>query len=170
VSNAGSFSATQRIEAIDDAAWERSLALNLTSHLKVLRAAAPFLALGVEASVVVVASRNVPAPGPGAAAYSVAKAGLTQLARVAALEMAAAGVRVNVLHPDKVWDTGLWTDEVIAQRAASYGVSVEAYRKQNLLRTEVATADVAEAALALVRMRATTGAQVAVDGGSERVV
>ena len=59
-----------------------------------------------------------PAPGPGASAYSVAKAGLTQLGRVAALELGADGIRVNMVHPDAVYDTGVWTDEVLQSRAA----------------------------------------------------
>lgn len=170
VSNAGDFPPSRTIEELDDALWERSLALNLSSHMKVLRAAVPYLALGVEPAAIFVASRNVPAPGPGAAAYSVSKAGLTQLARVAALELAPRGVRVSVLHPDKVFDTELWSDEKIALRAQSYGVSVEAYKRQNLLNAEVTTKDVAEAALALAKMRATTGAQIPVDGGSDRVI
>jgi rhamnose utilization protein RhaD (predicted bifunctional aldolase and dehydrogenase)/NAD(P)-dependent dehydrogenase (short-subunit alcohol dehydrogenase family) len=170
VTNAGNFPASKKIEDLDDAFWDETLALNLTSHVKVVRAAAPFLRLGIDPAIVVVASRNVPAPGPGAAAYSVSKAGLTQLARVAALELADSGVRVNVMHPDKVFDTELWTDEKIAARAKSYGVSVDEYKRQNLLHTEVTTKDCAEAALALVRMRATTGAQLPLDGGSDRVV
>ncbi len=164
VSNAGDFPPSQRIEAIDDALFERTLALNLGSHMKVMRAAAPFLSLGLEPAIVVVASRNVPAPGPGAAAYSTAKAGLTQLARVAALELAPAGVRVSAIHPDKVFDTELWSDEKISLRAQSYGVTVDDYKRQNLLHAEVTTRDCAEAVLALVKMRATTGAQIPVDG------
>lgn len=170
VSNAGDFPPSKRIEELDDALFEKTLALNLGAHLKVMREAAPYLALGIEPAIVVVASRNVPAPGPGAAAYSTAKAGLTQLMRVAALEMAPAGVRVSAIHPDKVFDTELWSDEKISLRAKSYGVSVDDYKKQNLLRTEVTTKDCAEAVLALVRMKATTGAQIPVDGGSDRVV
>jgi rhamnose utilization protein RhaD (predicted bifunctional aldolase and dehydrogenase)/NAD(P)-dependent dehydrogenase (short-subunit alcohol dehydrogenase family) len=170
VSNAGDFPSSRRIEEIDDALWERTLALNLTAHLKVIRAAAPLLTRGCEPAIIVMGSRNVPAPGPGAAAYSVSKAGLTQLARVAALEFAPAGVRVGVLHPDKVFDTELWSEETIALRARSYGIDVEEYKRRNLLRAEVTTRDVADAALALVQMRATTGAQIPVDGGSDRVV
>jgi rhamnose utilization protein RhaD (predicted bifunctional aldolase and dehydrogenase)/NAD(P)-dependent dehydrogenase (short-subunit alcohol dehydrogenase family) len=170
VSNAGDFPPSRPIETLDDALFEKTLALNLGAHLKVIRAATPFLKLGVDPAIVVVASRNVPAPGPGAAAYSTAKAGLTQLMRVAALELAPSGVRVSAIHPDKVFDTELWSDEKITLRAQSYGVTVEAYKRQNLLRTEVTSLDCAEAALALVRMKATTGAQLPVDGGSDRVV
>jgi NAD(P)-dependent dehydrogenase (short-subunit alcohol dehydrogenase family) len=114
----------------------------------------------------------VPAPGPGAAAYSASKAALNQLARVAALEWAKDGIRVNSLHPDAVYDTGLWTEELLSSRAKAYGLSVEQYKKRNLLKTEVSSRDVAELAASMCgRLFAkTTGAQVPVDGGNERVV
>jgi rhamnose utilization protein RhaD (predicted bifunctional aldolase and dehydrogenase)/NAD(P)-dependent dehydrogenase (short-subunit alcohol dehydrogenase family) len=172
VSNAGDFPPSQPIAELDDAVWARTLDLNASAHLRVLRAAVPFLERGVEPAVLVVASRNVPAPGPGAAAYSASKAALTQLARVAALELAPKGVRVNVMHPDKVFDTGLWTDAKIEARARSYGQSVDDYKRGNLLGVEVTSADVAALACAMVgpAFRCTTGAQVPVDGGNERVV
>jgi len=172
VTNAGDFPPSQAIDAIDEAGWERTLDLNLSGHMRALRAGAPLLKRGVDPSVLVVASRNVSAPGPGAAAYSAAKAGLTQLARVAALELAPHGVRVNVLHPDKVFDTELWSDAKIALRAEHYGLSVEAYKRNNLLGVEVTTADVAAVACAVVgpAFRATTGAQIPIDGGNDRVV
>jgi NAD(P)-dependent dehydrogenase (short-subunit alcohol dehydrogenase family) len=118
------------------------------------------------------ASKNVTAPGPGAAAYSVAKAGLTQLARVAALELAPQGIRVNVLHPDAVFDTGIWTPEVLANRARHYGLSVEEYKTKNLLKVEITSHDVAEmvSALSGPLFAKTTGAQVPIDGGNERVI
>lgn len=172
VSNAGNFPPSEALDAIDDAAWQRCLDLNLTSHMKVMRAAVPFLELGIDPSVVVVASKNVPAPGPGAAAYSASKAALTQLSRVAALELAPKGVRVNMLHPDKVFDTGLWSDEKIRLRAAHYGLEVERYKRSNLLGVEVMSADVAALAAAMAgpTFRTTTGAQVPVDGGNDRVI
>lgn len=172
VASAGDFPPTRRIAELADADWERTLDLNAGGALRVLRAAAPFLERGVEPCVVVIASRNVPAPGAGAAAYSASKAALVQLARVAALELAPKGVRVNVIHPDKVFDTGLWTDEKVEARARSYGQSPEAYRRGNLLGVEVTSADVAALACAMVgpAFRCTTGAQVPVDGGSDRVV
>jgi NAD(P)-dependent dehydrogenase (short-subunit alcohol dehydrogenase family) len=122
--------------------------------------------------VVVIGSKNVPAPGPGAAAYSASKAALTQLARVAALEWAGAGVRVNTLHPDAVFDTGVWTPEVLEARARAYGMTVEEYRTKNLLHTEVRSADVAELAAELCGplFAKTTGAQIPIDGGNDRVI
>ena len=121
--------------------------------------------------MVVIDSKNVPAPGPGAAAYSASKAALNQLARVAALEWGADGIRINTLHPNAVFDTGLWTDEALAQRAEHCGLTVAEYRTNNVLRTEVTSGDVAELAAEMcgALFAKTTGAQVPVDGGNERV-
>ncbi len=172
ISNAGMFPRSQLIEQMDAAAWDKSMALNLTSHQRLLTHCAEFLKLGVDPAVVVIASKNVPAPGPGAAAYSVAKAGLTQLARVAALELGGDGVRVNVLHPNAVFDTAIWTDEVLQKRAAAYGLTVDAYKRNNVLHTEITSRDVANLAVAMCGplFAKTTGAQLPVDGGNERVI
>lgn len=172
VCNAGMFPSSQTIETMDAKAWSRSLELNLTSHQQLLQLAIPYLKLGVDPAVVIIASKNVPAPGPGAGAYSVAKAGLTQLARVAALELGQFGIRVNVMHPNAVFDTGIWTPEVLEKRAASYGISVDAYKKNNVLQVEITSKDVAALACAMVGplFAKTTGAQVPIDGGNDRVI
>jgi len=173
VLNAGTFPPSAPVATLDPAVWGAAMDVNARAALLALAAAHPFLCRAPGGGrVVVVGSRNVAAPGMGAAAYSASKAALTQLARVAALEWASDGVRVNVVHPDAVFDTGLWSDEVIAQRAASYGLSPEQYRTRNLLGTEVSSADVAALVLALCgpAFARTTGAQVPIDGGSDRVV
>jgi rhamnose utilization protein RhaD (predicted bifunctional aldolase and dehydrogenase)/NAD(P)-dependent dehydrogenase (short-subunit alcohol dehydrogenase family) len=173
VSNVGYFPASAAIEELDRKDLARAFEVNAASHAMLWRAAAPLLRCSpVGGSIIVVASRNVLAPGAGAAAYSASKAALTQLARVAALEMAPHGVRVNVLHPDNVFDTDLWTPELLAARAARYGLSVEQYKSRNLLRREVRARDVANAIVALAgdTFRCTTGAQIPLDGGSDRVI
>ena len=172
VSNAGIFSASNLVGEMPEEEWQRSLDINLSGAMHAVRQSIPYLRLGWEPAVVIIGSKNVPAPGPGAGAYSVAKAGLTQLARVLALELAGDGVRVNTVHPNAVFDTAIWTEEVLASRAARYGMSVEAYRKSNLLHQEVTSNDVAAmvCAMAGATFRCTTGAQVPVDGGTERIV
>ena len=117
-------------------------------------------------------SRNVPAPGPGAVAYSASKAALTQLARVAALEWGKDGIRVNIVNPHAVFDTGIWTEDVLCARAEYYGLSVEEYKKNNILRVEVTSRDVGElvAEMCGPLFAKTTGTQVPVDGGSDRVI
>jgi rhamnose utilization protein RhaD (predicted bifunctional aldolase and dehydrogenase)/NAD(P)-dependent dehydrogenase (short-subunit alcohol dehydrogenase family) len=173
VLNAGIFPSSQPIQEIPVDAWRSAMAVNVEANLIVMQACHALLKLACRGGrVVVIGSRNVPAPGPGAAAYSASKAALNQLARVAALEWAKDGVRVNSIHPDAVYDTGLWTEELLASRARAYHLTVAQYRKRNLLKTEVTSKDVAELAAEMcgALFAKTTAAQVPVDGGNERVV
>jgi rhamnose utilization protein RhaD (predicted bifunctional aldolase and dehydrogenase)/NAD(P)-dependent dehydrogenase (short-subunit alcohol dehydrogenase family) len=173
VLNAGVFPGGRRIEVLPDDEWRRVLSVNLDANLALMREAHPLLRLAPEGGrVAVIGSKNVPAPGPGAAAYSASKAALTQLARVAALEWGGDGIRVNTLHPDAVFDTGLWRPEVLEERARHYGMTVEQYKTKNLLRTEVRARDVAELAAEMCGplFAKTTGAQIPVDGGNDRVI
>lgn len=172
VSNAGIFTPSENLDSLSDENWQRSMDINLTSHQKLIKYTAPLLKLGIDPSIVMVASKNFPAPGKGAAAYSVAKAGQTQLARIAALELGDYGVRVNTLHPHAVFDTAIWTDEVLQKRAKAYGMSVEEYKTNNVLKTEIRSDDVAELVCAMAGrpFAKTTGAQVAIDGGSDRII
>ncbi len=172
VSNAGMFPKSMPLKEMDGKTWQNSIEINLTSHQKLIKACIPYLELGIKPAIVIIASKNVPAPGPGAAAYSAAKAGLTQLARVAALELGGKNIRVNVLHPNAVYDTGIWTEEVLNARAKHYGLSVEDYKTNNILKREVTSNDVATLAAELLSdtFSKVTGAQLPIDGGNERVI
>ena len=173
VLNAGIFAATRSIKDLGTDEWRRVMNVNLDANLLLMRACHPYLRRAPQGGrVVVIGSKNVPAPGPGAAAYSASKAALNQLARIAALEWGADGIRINTLHPNAVFDTGIWTDEVLVERARRYGMTVEQYRTNNVLRTEVTSRDVAELAAEMCGplFAKTTGAQLPVDGGNERVI
>ena len=172
IANAGIFKAGEYIENLQDDTWDKTLEINLTAHRKLLSLAIPYLRLGVDPSIAFVASRNCLAPGAGASAYSVSKAGLTQLARVAALELCQDKIRVNIVHPDAVFDTPLWDGAALKKSAKRYGMSVKNYKLRNLLKVEISSNDVAKAILAFSddTFSKTTGAQVPVDGGSDRVI
>jgi len=172
IPNAGVFPPSLRIEEMDESAWNRSMEINLTSQQRLLQYSIPYLKHGLDPNIVFIASKNVPAPGPGASAYSVAKAGVTQLARVAALELAGFGVRVNTIHPDAIFDTGIWTPEVLEKRARHYGLTVAEYKTKNLLHTELSSRNAAELVCAIAgsAFSKTTGAQIPIDGGNERVI
>ena len=173
VLNAGVFPPSQRLDALEMGAWRAVMAVNVEASVALLRQLHPLLRLAPGGGrVVVIGSKNVPAPGPGAATYSASKAALTQVARVAALEWGADGIRVNVIHPNAVFDTGLWTAEIIEARARQYGLSVAQYRANNVMRVEVRSQDVAEMCVAMCgpAFASTTGAQVPVDGGNDRVI
>ena len=171
--NAGVFPPSRRIDELEADEWRRVMAVNVDANLSVLRACGALLAASPRyGRVVVNASKNVHAPGPGAAAYSASKAALTQLARVAALEWAPKRVRVNIVHPNAVFDTGIWDEATIASRAKSYNLDVEAYKTNNLLGVEITSRDVAEVIVALCSpaFAKTTGAQVPIDGGTDRTI
>ena len=173
VLNAGIFPSSQAVQDIATDMWRNAMTVNVEANLLVMQACHALLKLAPRGGrIVVIGSKNVPAPGPGAGAYSASKAAMNQLARVTALEWGKDGIRINSIHPNAVYDTALWTDEVLASRAKAYGLTVEQYRKNNLLRTEVSSKDVAELAAEMCGplFAKTTAAQVPVDGGNERVV
>ena len=173
VLNAGVFPGGTRIERLTMDEWRCVMQINLDANLSLLRECHPLLKLSPNGGrVVIIGSKNVPAPGPGAAAYSASKAALTQLARVAALEWGSDGIRVNTVHPNAVFDTAIWTEDVLASRAKHYGLTVEEYKKNNVLKTDVRSLDVAEMAAEMCGplFARTTGSQVPVDGGNERVI
>jgi rhamnose utilization protein RhaD (predicted bifunctional aldolase and dehydrogenase)/NAD(P)-dependent dehydrogenase (short-subunit alcohol dehydrogenase family) len=172
VLNAG-VAATGRLEELDDSTWERSLDVNLTAHFRLTRRAVALMReQGIGGSLVYVASKNAFQPGPGFGPYSVAKAGLVQLMRIAALEGGKDGIRANAVNPDAIFSgSKLWSDELRRERAEAYGIDVEEietfYASRSLLGRPVTGADVAEAVAFLVsdRSKATTGAVIPVDGG-----
>jgi NAD(P)-dependent dehydrogenase (short-subunit alcohol dehydrogenase family) len=173
VLNAGIFPAGEKINALKTIDWHRVMGINLDANFTLLRETHPYLKLAPKGGrVVIIGSKNVAAPGPGAAAYSASKAALNQLARIAALEWGRDRIRINTVHPNAVFDTGIWTEETLAARAKSYDLSVEDYKKNNVLGTEISSADVGELAVELCGslFAKTTGAQIPVDGGNDRVI
>ncbi len=173
VLNAGVFPGGNRIESLSTADFKRVLDVNLNANLSWMRELHPYFKLAPrDGRLVVLGSKNVPAPGPGAAAYSASKAALTQLLRIAALEWGMDGIRVNAVHPDAVFDTSIWTPEVLEARAKHYGMTVEQYKRKNVLKTEVTRRDVAEmcAEMCGPLFAKTTAAQVPIDGGNDRVI
>ena len=153
--------------------WNQGLAINLTSAFLLTKyTMASLRTQGMGGSLVYVASKNAFAPGAGFGGYSVSKAGMIQLMRIAALEGGAAGIRANAINPDAVFDNSqLWAGGIREQRAAAHGVKPEEledfYASRNLLHARVRSIDVAETAAFLLSNHSsrTTGSVIAVDGG-----
>jgi rhamnose utilization protein RhaD (predicted bifunctional aldolase and dehydrogenase)/NAD(P)-dependent dehydrogenase (short-subunit alcohol dehydrogenase family) len=172
VFNAG-IASTGPLDELADEEWSRALDINLTSPFALTRRAiAVMKEQGIGGSLVYVASKNAFAPGAGFGPYSVSKAGLVQLMRIAALEGGPHGIRANAVNPDAIFaGSRLWSAEIRQQRADAHGVPVgelEAfYASRSLLGRPVTGADVAEAVAFLIgdRSRATTGSVIPVDGG-----
>ena len=122
--------------------WNKNFAVLSTGYFLVSREAARLLkAQRRGGSIVFVASKNALAASPAAAAYCAAKASEVHLARCLALELASAGVRVNVVNPDavlkgsRIWSGG-WREE----RARAYKIS-EGSLEEHLPRTQLAQAE-----------------------------
>ncbi len=92
---------------VDDAAWERELAINLSGARHVAAPIAEAMARRGKGALVFVASVNALAHY-GNPAYSAAKAGLVAYARAIAVEQGRHGLRANVVCPGSVrtpaWD------------------------------------------------------------------
>jgi rhamnose utilization protein RhaD (predicted bifunctional aldolase and dehydrogenase)/NAD(P)-dependent dehydrogenase (short-subunit alcohol dehydrogenase family) len=172
------------LEELDPAELERLLAVNTVGVLHTVKAAARvFRAQGKLGSsaegaaaghVLVNSSKNVLAPGKDFGAYSASKAAAHQLGKIAALELAPLGVRVNLLAIDAVFShgdvpSGLWS-EVGPSRAKSRGLSEPElhafYRDRNLLKASVTARHVGNAVLFFATDQTpTTGATLPIDGG-----
>ena len=173
VLNAGVFPEGKKVKDLDLKEWNKVFSINLDANLNLLRELFPLLRFSPsKGRVVIIGSKNVSAPGPGAAAYSASKAALNQLMRVLSMEWGEYGIRLNTLHPNAVFDTGIWTDEVLESRANHYGLSVEEYKINNILGVEINSKDVSELAAEMCGklFSKTTAAQIPVDGGNERVI
>ena len=173
VAAAGLFPESSPISAHDPTAWRRAMSVNVDGLVQLLSMMHPLLVQAPRGGrVVVIGSKNVVAPGPGASAYSASKAAANQIARVAALEWGPEGIRVNSVHPDAVFDTALWTPELLAARAAHYGMTVEDYKRRNLMSVEITSAAVGEVVATMLGdvFGTITGAHIPIDGGNDRVI
>jgi len=133
-----------------------------------------FITQGTGGDIIIISSKNVPSPGAGFGAYSATKAACHQLGRIASLELAEYGVRVNMVAPDAVFSegkykSGLW-EEIGPGRMRARGLDEKElqayYRDRNLLKISVTGRHVANAVLFFAtRQTPTTGATIPVDGG-----
>lgn len=165
VSNAGAAWQGPLI-SVPDADFRAAFDLNFWAHHHVARAAIRVMrAQGTGGAVVFNISKQAVNPGPDFGPYGTSKAALMALMRQYAVEHAADGITSNAVNPDRI-RTGLMTDSMIEARARARGVTPEDYMRGNLLRREVTAQDVADAAVALIRSRSSTGAVLTVDGGN----
>jgi rhamnulose-1-phosphate aldolase/alcohol dehydrogenase len=173
VSNAGIASAAP-IEDTTLALWRKNMDILSTGYFLVSREAVRLLkSQGLGGSIIFIGSKNALVASPAAAAYCTAKASELHLARCLALELAPAGIRVNVVNPDAVLrGSRIWQGEWAEQRARQNKITTDeleaVYRDRSLLKRSVYPDDIAEAVafFATDRSSKSTGNIINVDAGN----
>jgi NAD(P)-dependent dehydrogenase (short-subunit alcohol dehydrogenase family) len=99
--NAAGHISAGTVEDTSLAAWDAMMNVNLRSVFRLMQLAAPHLEM-TRGNIVNVSSVTGLRSFPGVLAYCVSKAGLDQLTRCSALELAPKGVRVNAVNPGVV--------------------------------------------------------------------
>lgn len=174
VPNAG-IACVARLEDLDPQRLRKVIDVNLMGTFNVIKASVPiFRRQGTGGNIVLVSSKNVFDPGAAFGAYSASKAGAHQIGRIAALELAEIGVRVNMVNPDAIFGddevpSGLW-EMIGPERMKARGLDPQGlrdyYRSRNLLKAEVLARHVGNAVVFFATNQTpTTGATLPIDGG-----
>ena len=161
--NAAGIITTATLDATTDESWDLMMDVNLRAPFRLMRAAAPHLAER-KGSIVNVSSVNGLRSFPGVLAYNVSKAGLDQLTRCAALELAPLGVRVNAVNPG-VTVTNLHRRSGMDE--SKYAAFLERSKETHPLGRPGQPQEVASLILFLASDRAgwMTGETIPIDGG-----
>ena len=164
--NAAGIIATGTVENTDDAAWDVMLDVNLRAPFRLMRAVTPLLLAARQASpsVVNVSSVTGLRAFPGVLAYCVSKAGVDQLTRCAALELAPHGIRVNAVNPGVVV-TNLHRRSGVNEE--NYAAFLERSKQTHPLGRAGEPDEIAELIVFLASARAgwITGETISIDGG-----
>jgi NAD(P)-dependent dehydrogenase (short-subunit alcohol dehydrogenase family) len=126
--NAGaSFGVPNTVLSYDEAAWMKTVDVNLFSVFRISRAVIPLMT-GKPAAIINTASRAGKVPPIFNSAYAVAKAGVIMLTKVMAKELGGLGIRVNAICPGQIatdlekWRFGL--------EASFFGTTIEEREKE----------------------------------------
>ena len=147
------------VAAMDTAAWDAILRVDLTAPMWCARAAIAHMRAAGSGAIVNVSSRQGERASPGLAAYVAAKAGLNGLTRAIAVEEAKHGIRCNTVSPGYVLNDRRDAELSDERRSALEGM--------HLTRLGLAD-DVANACIYLASRESgfVTGINLQLDGGS----
>ncbi len=153
VNNAGVVRVAPLVDESDDG-WQTTMAVNSTGVFYGMRAAIPAMLRAGGGSIVNIASIYGPVGAPGYVAYTASKGAVIAMTKVAALEHAAHGIRVNAICPGPVRTP-------MSEEEGDASVDVTPLRR----RAEPEEISAAVAFLASDDAVYITGAEIAVDGG-----
>ncbi len=157
------------IDALDDAAWSKGIDLCLMSHVRLIKAALPYLRKSDSASVLTVTSYSVKQPIPNLLISNSVRAATVGLTKSLALELGKEGIRLNSILPGCT-ETERVT-EIMNARATANSSSVEEETRKQIADSALGrigqSEEFAKAAVFLVSPAASyiTGTMLQVDGG-----
>jgi 3-oxoacyl-[acyl-carrier protein] reductase len=157
VSNAGVLSPNGRIHNLEAADWERAFRVNVLGAVNGIKAVVPTMRSQQAGSIVLTASVAGLTAWSHAAPYCATKAAVIQLAKVAAVEYARDGIRVNCVCPGTFLSAiheGLpqeAIDSIASRHPLGLGAAADLVGTYSYLASDAA--------------RWTTGSAVVVDGG-----
>ena len=161
--NAAGILSSGTVETTTLAAWDEMMNVNLRAVFHLMQLAAPHLEKR-PGNIVNLSSVTGLRAFPGVLAYCVSKAGVDQLTRCAALELAPKGIRVNAVNP------GVVRTEIHRRggmKEEDYAAFLEHSKQTHPLGRVGSPWEVAELILFLASDRASwiTGATYSIDGG-----
>jgi 3-oxoacyl-[acyl-carrier protein] reductase len=156
-------------EQFDDAVWAKAVDLSLMSHVRLIRAALPYLRQSAAASVLTITSYSVKQPIPNLVLSNSIRAATVGLTKTLALELGKDGIRFNSILP--AWTETERIYELMSARAEASGTNVEEQinrqAKESPLGRMGTPEEFANAAVFLISPAASyiTGVMLTVDGG-----
>ncbi len=158
-----------KFEDFDDLTWQKAIDLSLMSHVRLIRAALPFLRRSNAPSVLTITSYSVKQPIPNLVLSNSVRAATVGLTKTLALELGGEGIRFNSILP--AWTETERVYELMSARAQAKGTSVEeeikSQAKDSPLGRMGKPEEFANVAAFLLSPAASyvTGVMITVDGG-----
>ena len=168
VTNAGGPPAG-KFELFDEETWQKAIDLSFLSHVRLIRAALPYLRNSSAASVLTITSYSVKQPVPNLVLSNSVRSAMVGLTKTLALELGSDGIRFNSILP--AWTTTERVKDLMTQRAKTNNTSPE---EETLKQAEESPfkrmgrpEEFANAAVFLLSPAASfiTGVMLNVDGG-----
>jgi 3-oxoacyl-[acyl-carrier protein] reductase len=156
-------------ESFNDAAWQKAIDLSLMSHVRLIKAALPYLKQSEAASVLTITSYSVKQPIPNLVLSNSIRAATVGLTKSLALDLGGEGIRFNSILP-------AWTEtERVSELMSSRAVQNRTTPEEEVLKLSKDSPfgrlgrpdEFANAAVFLVSPAASyiTGVMLTVDGG-----